>query len=295
MAMMRVFMTGSETDRMGMPLPASSKKVFRRASAVLVPIHPPTVKTVTKPGSTPPPLHSLVGVPYAVLEDLFDHVPDTAFFVKDRQGRYIACNQSLVLRVGLLDKAALLGRTVTEIFPTVLAEQYRVQDAEVLSAGKPVIDRLELHWHANRRSGWCLTTKLPLLDAAGAVIGLIGVSRDLAAPNDTSKIPPGLTKALEHLDRHYADAVTPASLAKQAGLGQVRFARLIKRIYRITPSQLITQTRLSVATRLLQEPARPIAEVAHACGFYDHSAFTRAFHSATGLTPTEFRRRKLAR
>ncbi len=255
------------------------------------------MKTVTKAAAPSASIshQALTGAPYPVLEDLFNHVPDTAFFVKDRQGRYIAVNQSLVLRVGLQDKTELLGRTVTEIFPAGLAEQYRVQDAEVLNQGKPVIDRLELHWHANRRAGWCLTTKLPLLDPQGQVIGLIGISRDLTAPNDTSKIPPGLTKALEYLDRHYPDAVTPALLAKEAGLSQVRFARIIKRIYRITPSQLITQTRLAAATRLLLEPGRPIADVAHACGFYDHSAFTRAFHSATGLTPTEFRRRKLAR
>jgi PAS domain S-box-containing protein len=255
------------------------------------------VKTVTKPGVAPisRSLHALIGVPYPILEDLFDHLPDTAFFVKDPHGRYVACNQSLVGRIGLKDKAELIGRTVTEIFPSGLAEQYRVQDAEVLHAGKSVIDRLELHWHANRRSGWCLTTKLPLLDPHGAVIGLIGISRDLAAPNDTSKIPPGLTKALEYLEQNFTDAVTPAALAKEAGLSQVRFARIIKRVYRITPSQLITQTRLSAAARLLTEPARAIADVAHACGFYDHSAFTRSFHSATGLTPTEFRRRKLAR
>jgi PAS domain S-box-containing protein len=262
----------------------------------LVPINPPTVKTVTKPGVTPIslPLQALVGVPYPILEDLFDRVRDTAFFVKDRHGRYVACNQSLVGRVGLKDKAELIGRTVTEIFPSGLAEQYRIQDAEVLNAGKPVIDRLELHWHANRRFGWCLTTKLPLLDPLGTVIGLIGISRDLTAPNDTSKIPPGLTKALEYLEQNFTEVVSPAVLAQEAGLSQVRFARIIKRIYRITPSQLITQTRLSAAARMLQEPAKAIADIAHACGFYDHSAFTRAFHSATGLTPTEFRRRKLA-
>jgi PAS domain-containing protein len=106
----------------------------------LVPINPPTVKTVTKPGVTPisQPLQALVGVPYPILEDLFDRVRDTAFFVKDRHGRYVACNQSLVGRVGLKDKAELIGRTVTEIFPSGLAEQYRIQDAAVLNAGKPV-------------------------------------------------------------------------------------------------------------------------------------------------------------
>jgi PAS domain S-box-containing protein len=238
---------------------------------------------------------SLASAPYPLLEELFDHVPDTAFFVKDREGRYMAVNQSLVLRVGRKDKSELIGRTVAEVFPASLAEQYRVQDAAVLKSGRPVFDRLELHWYANRRSGWCLTTKLPLRDDKGTVVGLIGISRDLSAPEDPARIPPGLAKALESLEKRYQDSVTPASLARQADLSQVRFARLIKRIFRMTPSQLITQTRLAAATRLLADSTSAIADVAHACGFYDHSSFTRAFHSATGMTPSEFRRRKLAK
>ena len=83
--------------------------------------------------------------------------------------------------------------------------------------------------------------------------------------------------------------VSATTLAKKAGLAPVRFARLIKRIFRLTPSQLIAQRRLAAASRLLLESGRTVAEIALACGFYDHSAFTRAFHAATGSTPTQFR------
>jgi AraC-like DNA-binding protein len=40
---------------------------------------------------------------------------------------------------------------------------------------------------------------------------------------------------------------------------------------------------------MLEESDRSVADIALDCGFYDHSAFTRAFRSATGRTPTEFR------
>jgi AraC-like DNA-binding protein len=49
------------------------------------------------------------------------------------------------------------------------------------------------------------------------------------------------------------------------------------------------QTRLAAAARLLVETDRPVADIAYDCGFYDHSALTRAFRSATNLTPTQFR------
>ncbi len=223
------------------------------------------------------------------MEQLFDHVPDTAFFLKDLAGRYLAVNQSLVERCGLREKRELVGRHVRDIFPRELAERYAAQDKRVLRTGRPIVDLLELHWYARRRAGWCLTTKLPVRDDAGRVVGLVGISRDLRAPGDKETIPAGLVRTLEFLEKHYAGTISPASLARRAGLSLTRFERLIKRIFRLTPSQLITQTRLAAASRRLRETARPVADVAHACGFYDHSAFTRAFRSATGLTPTQFR------
>jgi transcriptional regulator GlxA family with amidase domain len=58
----------------------------------------------------------------------------------------------------------------------------------------------------------------------------------------------------------------------------------------MTPSQLIVQTRLSAASRMLKETTLPISDIALSCGFYDHSALTRSFHAMTGMTPSEVRR-----
>jgi PAS domain S-box-containing protein len=225
----------------------------------------------------------------AIFEQLFDHVPETAFFLKDSSGRYQAVNQSLVERCGLKEKSQLLGRHVREIFPKEFAELYAMQDQTVLRTGRPVIDHLELHWYAQRRPGWCLTTKLPMRDRPGRIVGVVGISRDLRAPGDREVIPQRLVSALEYLEVHCDERISPAGLARLAGLSPVRFARLIKRIFRITPNQLISQSRLAAAARLLTETDRSVAEIAYACGYYDHSALTRAFRSATNQTPTRFR------
>lgn len=223
-----------------------------------------------------------------MLEQLFDHLPETAFFLKDAKGRYVAVNESLVERCGLRSKEDLIDRHVTDIFPRLLAERYARQDRLVLHSGRPIIDRLELHWYARRRPDWCLTTKLPIRDVNRQVTGIIGISRDIRAPGDRSKIPASLLPSLEKLEDDLQQ--TPASLAEIAGLSSVRFARLIRRIFRLTPSQLITQARLATASEMLRNGNASIIEVAHACGFSDQSAFTRAFRGATGVTPTQFRR-----
>ena len=239
--------------------------------------------------STSAELANLLSAGLAIIEQLFDHVPETAFFLKDAQGRYRAVNYSLVERCGLEQKSQLIGKHVREIFPKELAELYASQDQAVLRTGRPIIDQLELHWYARRRPGWCLTTKLPVRDGDAKIAGVAGISRDLRAPGDSDTIPTKLASTLEYLNSRYDEKVSPGSLAAQTGLSPVRFARLIKRIFRLTPNQLIIQTRLAGATRLLTETERSVADIACACGFYDHSALTRAFRSATNLTPTQFR------
>jgi AraC-like DNA-binding protein len=224
-----------------------------------------------------------------VLEQLFDQTPDIAFFIKDAAGRYVVVNHSLVERNGLRDKSQLLGKRPADMCPGELGRVSTDQDAAVLRSGRPILDRLELHWHLPHRPCWCLTTKLPLRDARGEIIGLIGISRDVRVPVAVNEIPAGLAKALEIVETQYAEVLTPSRLARRAGLSPSRLARLVKRIFGLTPTQFIAKTRLAIASRLLRETERAVADIAHACGFYDHSAFTRAFRSATGLTPSQFR------
>ena len=244
----------------------------------------------TAAAKPPPPAPSLVDV--AVLESLFDQVPDVAFFVKDAGGRYAAVNESLVARHGLRAKSQVLGRRPRDICPGDFGGVPSDQDAAVLRTGRPIVDHLELHWYAPHKPGWCLTTKLPIRDAGGAVVGLIGVSRDVRAPVRPGEVPPGLAAALNQFEADPADQVTPAELARRAGLPPHRFARLMKRLFGVTPGQFIAKTRVTLASRLLRETDKSVASIAQACGFYDHSAFTRAFRKLTGTTPTELRQRR---
>lgn len=244
----------------------------------------PTAKTISL-RSLPQPID--VGV----LELLFDQVPDVAFFVKDTRGRYVAVNQSLVERHGLRQKSQVIGKCPSDICPGDFGQIPAQQDAAVLRSGRPLLDHLEMHWRTPHQPGWCLTTKLPLRDGAGKLVGLIGISRDVRAPIKTQEIPADVATALAALEKHLAAPVTPASLAESAGLSPARFARLMKRFFGLTPSQYIAKTRIAAASNLLRETDQSVAEIALACGFYDHSAFTRAFRKVAGVAPSQLRRR----
>ena len=229
------------------------------------------------------------GVDARLLELIFDHTPDIAFFIKDAAGRYLVVNESLVERHGLSSKSQMLGRRPCDV---CLGEFGRIpteQDAALLRTGRPIIERLELHWDAPHKPVWCLTTKLPMRDANGDVIGLIGISKDVRAPMPVKEIPTEIATALRRLEIAFADPLTPSVRARIAGLPGARFARSIRRIFGITPSQLIAKTRIAAASRLLRETTRTIADIAHECGYADHSAFSRAFRAVTGVTPAHFR------
>ena len=89
-----------------------------------------------------PPLSSnslasvLATVEVSVLERLFDQVPDVAFFLKDREGRYTSVNASLVERHGLQHKSQVLGQRPSDICPGDFGRIPAQQDAAVLRSGK---------------------------------------------------------------------------------------------------------------------------------------------------------------
>lgn len=231
----------------------------------------------------------VASVEVALLEKLFDLSPDVAFFLKDAFGRYVAVNESLVARHGLRNKSQVIGKCPRDICPGDFGRIPTEQDQKVLRTGRPLVDHLELQWHRPNDPVWCLTTKLPMLDSNGTIVGLIGFSRDIRMPVEPQEIPMGFASALEEFEQSLSSEVTPAWLARRSRLSSQRLARLTKRLFGLTPSQFITKSRIAAASRMLRHPDRSVSEIAHACGFYDHSAFTRAFRSATGMTPSAFR------
>jgi len=224
----------------------------------------------------------------SVLETLFDEDPEAAFFIKDREGRYLSVNRSLVERHGFHRKEDLIGKRPVDVCPGLFGEVPTQQDAKILRSGRALVNHLEMQWLRPQHPCWCLTTKLPLRNGSG-IIGLVGFSRDLKEEIPLDDVPSKLALALEAFETCCGDPVSPSSLAKSSGMTQPRLARLMKRLFGVTPSQYISRSRIKSAARLLRETDASIAVIALDCGFSDHSAFTRAFRSTMGLAPTRYR------
>ncbi len=113
-----------------------------------------------------------------LLRSLIDNLPDY-IYVKDMLGRFLLDNIAHREFVGVEREDEVMGRTVTDYFPPELAKRITDDDRHVLSSGEPLLNREEqVVDHAGCKR-WHATTKVPLRNSAGAVIGLVGISRDI--------------------------------------------------------------------------------------------------------------------
>lgn len=221
------------------------------------------------------------------LQKLLDTLPDTVFFLKDTRGRHTHANLTLVRRLSLSRREDVVGRTPVELFPQRLGDAYSTQDRRVL-AGRVIANQLEIHLFPNRAPGWCLTHKTPLWQD-GAIVGLIGISRDLQQPDGRHPGFARLRRVLDHMEAHYGETVRMQALAKLAGLSLSQLERQFHRVFHLTPQQWLTRLRIEAAMELLRG-GDSIAAIGQACGFSDQSAFSRQFKISVGATPRDYRR-----
>jgi transcriptional regulator GlxA family with amidase domain len=88
----------------------------------------------------------------------------------------------------------------------------------------------------------------------------------------------------------YAENLTVADLAEEAGLAASQFHALFRRATGATPARALAELRLDRAGELLCGTGLPIAEIALMVGFSDQSALTRCFRRRRGTTPERVRR-----
>ncbi len=118
--------------------------------------------------------------PYALTEEnrllrmLIDTLPDY-LYIKDAEGRFIFANAALVRSLGAATLQDVLGKDDSDFARPDLQAQYRADEMAVISSGKPLIDRQELVIEASGERVRVSTTKVPLRDSQGRIIGLVGV------------------------------------------------------------------------------------------------------------------------
>ena len=114
----------------------------------------------------------------ALLRTLLDGVPDHVY-VKDTESRYVFNNAGHVKALGAKSPEEAIGKTDFDFYPKELARRYRANERELLRSGRPLVDREEPSVDGVGNERWHSTTKVPLRDGNGEIVGLVGVTRDV--------------------------------------------------------------------------------------------------------------------
>jgi PAS domain S-box-containing protein len=115
-----------------------------------------------------------------LLRTLMNTVPDSIYF-KDAEGRFIRVSKALANRFGLTDPALAVGRTDFDFFTEAHARQASEDERALMESEHPVISKEEKETWGGGRVTWVSSTKLPLRDEDGRVVGTFGISRDITA------------------------------------------------------------------------------------------------------------------
>jgi PAS domain S-box-containing protein len=113
-----------------------------------------------------------------LLRTLIDNIPD-GIYVKDTEGRKTISNLADFHLMGKASEAEVIGKTDFELFPKDEAEKFYADDMLVIKTGKPIINREEYFIDPEGNKQWLLTTKVPLFNYTGEVIGLAGIGRNI--------------------------------------------------------------------------------------------------------------------
>ncbi len=131
-----------------------------------------------------------------LLRTLIDNIPDY-IYVKDKYFKHIINNTANVKLLGKNEEAETIGKTSYDLFPKELADIYQSDDEKVINSLKPVINREEPIIDHRGQKRILNTSKLPLVNQSGHVLGLVGISRDITENKDYEKSLIFKTKLLE--------------------------------------------------------------------------------------------------
>ena len=222
---------------------------------------------------------------------LFENLPDTLYFAKDREKRLMAGNKLFVERCGYSDEAEMVGHDDYDIFPLEMAETFRATDELVIESGEPRVGLIELFPNQLGDPEWFITDKIPLFSTTGECAGLCGIVRSYERAHATLQPYLDLLPATEYLKANLATKIAFPEVARIVGMSVRKLQRRFIETYKVTPQQYLVKLRVMKGCELLVRTNLPITEIAIDVGFYDHSAFSKRFSDIVGVSPSAYRKR----
>jgi len=225
-----------------------------------------------------------------ILRQMAEEMPGTNFNIVDCANRVIAFNRANCENCNFKSESEIVGRTLEEAFPPVLAEAYVSLYEEVRTSGVAVRNRISTHG-SDRSTAPRVANVFPIRDKAGAVIGTAAFYRPINDRDMTPDWYQAFTKAITYIDDHFAEKISIEMLSRLVNMSETSFRRNFRKFMALTVGDYITTIRLNHARKLLATTSMKIFDIAVESGFYDQSHFIHAFKRNRHLTPAQYRQK----
>ena len=221
---------------------------------------------------------------------LMDHLPGLTFFAKDTDFRLVCANRGFYERFGFASEQEIVGKDDFDLFPPRLAENFRRDDEEVFSTGRPKLNIVELFFNPQGIPDWFITNKLPVFDTDHRVIGLMGTTQSYEGKKQVLQPYLQIDRAVAHIRENFRQRISVEDLAALVHLSPRQLHRKFVETFGSSPQAFIMKLRVQAACEALQREGSTISEVSQELGFCDQSSFTQHFQKHVGLTPLKYLR-----
>jgi PAS domain S-box-containing protein len=130
-----------------------------------------------------------------ILKTLIHSMP-CLVWLKDPEGRYLACNARFEALFGASEQQ-IVGRTDYDFVERELADFFREQDRLAIDAGGPSVNEEDLRFASDGHRELLETIKVPMFDAKGTLIGVLGIGRDITQARQNEEELRKLARAVE--------------------------------------------------------------------------------------------------
>jgi PAS domain S-box-containing protein len=139
-----------------------------------------------------------------VLRTLMANIPDHIYF-KDRYHRFTRISHALGRWFGLEDPAEAKGKSDHDFFSNEHAEETRRDEETIMRTGVPIVGKEEKETWPDGRETWVSTSKVPLRDDQGNIVGTFGLSRDITGHKQAERAQALHMREVEQLNREMSD------------------------------------------------------------------------------------------
>ena len=169
-----------------------------------------------------------------LLRTLIDALPDP-IYVKDIQGRYVFTNAAHVKKLGAASPEEVAGKTDFDFDLEELAERNQADEQEILRSDQPLISKEEPSIDEEGNERWNSTSKVPLQNDSGEIVGIVGVTREVTEGK-------WVEEALRKSEENLAQAQRIARLGSwewNIKTGEVSWSDEAFRIYGFAPDEVV--------------------------------------------------------